>query len=142
MEALLAATTPASTLLPGEGGTSAGRDGLQPRSSCRQAGQALRQGLGRPALATDRVSPARAALRLPAGAAATQETAERARLLDNALFAHAESVSSRFFGRDVYYRGIVEFSNVRACAAFRGACIRRGGRAGFAQGRPCICTTA
>ncbi|KAL4444885.1 hypothetical protein ABPG77_003935 [Micractinium sp. CCAP 211/92] len=58
MEALLAATTPASTLLPGG------------------------------------------------------ETAERARLLDNALFAHAESVSSRFFGKDVYYRGIVEFSNV------------------------------
>lgn len=33
-------------------------------------------------------------------------------VLDNALFAHAESVSSRFFGKDVYYRGIVEFSNV------------------------------
>ncbi|KAL4448101.1 hypothetical protein ABPG75_005320 [Micractinium tetrahymenae] len=62
MEALLAATTPAPTLLP--------------------------------------------------GAAATKEAGEHARLLDNALFAHAESVSSRFFGRDVYYRGIVEFSNV------------------------------
>ena len=35
-----------------------------------------------------------------------------AQVLDNALFAHAESVSSRFFGKDVYYRGIVEFSNV------------------------------
>ena len=34
-------------------------------------------------------------------------------VLDNALFAHAESVSNRFFGKDVYYRGIVEFSNVR-----------------------------
>jgi hypothetical protein len=39
-------------------------------------------------------------------------TGAGSRTLDNALFAHAESVTSRFFGRDVYYRGIVEFSNV------------------------------
>ena len=32
--------------------------------------------------------------------------------LDEALFAHAESVTRRFFGSDVYFRGIVEFSNV------------------------------
>jgi hypothetical protein len=38
-------------------------------------------------------------------------------VLDNALFAHAESVSQRFFGRDVYYRGIVEFSNVSGLLA-------------------------
>jgi biotin synthase-like enzyme/GTPase SAR1 family protein len=32
--------------------------------------------------------------------------------LDDALFTHAESVTHRFFGKDVYFRGIVEFSNV------------------------------
>ena len=32
--------------------------------------------------------------------------------LDDALFAHSESVSRRFFGTEVYFRGIVEFSNV------------------------------
>lgn len=32
--------------------------------------------------------------------------------LDDALFTHAESVSRRFFGNEVYFRGIVEFSNV------------------------------
>ena len=32
--------------------------------------------------------------------------------LDDALFTHAESVTRRFFGKDVYFRGIVEFSNV------------------------------
>jgi biotin synthase-like enzyme len=32
--------------------------------------------------------------------------------LDEALFTHAESVTRRFFGKDVYFRGIVEFSNV------------------------------
>lgn len=32
--------------------------------------------------------------------------------LDEALFTHAESVTQRFFGSDVYFRGIVEFSNV------------------------------
>ncbi|PSC71854.1 iron hydrogenase assembly [Micractinium conductrix] len=52
-----------------------------------------------------------ASTRLP-GAAAAPADAERAGLLDSALFAHAESVSNRFFGKDVYYRGIVEFSNV------------------------------
>lgn len=39
-------------------------------------------------------------------------TGAGSKVLDNALFAHAESVSNRFFGKDVYYRGIVEFSNV------------------------------
>ncbi|GAB4823876.1 hypothetical protein N2152v2_010922 [Parachlorella kessleri] len=34
------------------------------------------------------------------------------KVLDNALFAHAESVTDRFFGKNVFYRGIVEFSNV------------------------------
>lgn len=32
--------------------------------------------------------------------------------LDAALFAHADSVTRRFFGDDIYMRGIVEFSNV------------------------------
>ncbi|KAI8474409.1 MAG: hypothetical protein J3K34DRAFT_518152 [Monoraphidium minutum] len=32
--------------------------------------------------------------------------------LEAALFAHADSVTRAFFGDDVYYRGIVEFSNV------------------------------
>ena len=44
----------------------------------------------------------------------TAASAGASKVLDDALFAHAESVSNRFFGRDVYYRGIVEFSNVRA----------------------------
>ena len=32
--------------------------------------------------------------------------------LDAALFAHADSVTRRFFGDDIYMRGILEFSNV------------------------------
>lgn len=32
-------------------------------------------------------------------------SARRPQVLDNALFAHAESVTDRFFGKDVYYRG-------------------------------------
>ena len=40
--------------------------------------------------------------------------------LDDALFAHAESVTNRFFGPEVYYRGIVEFSNVRRALGGRG----------------------
>eukprot|EP00276_Gloeochaete_wittrockiana_P011303 CAMPEP_0184647032 /NCGR_PEP_ID=MMETSP0308-20130426/3885_1 /TAXON_ID=38269 /ORGANISM="Gloeochaete witrockiana, Strain SAG 46.84" /LENGTH=476 /DNA_ID=CAMNT_0027077643 /DNA_START=211 /DNA_END=1641 /DNA_ORIENTATION=- len=32
--------------------------------------------------------------------------------LEKALFAHANSVSERYFGNKVYFRGIVEFSNV------------------------------
>jgi [FeFe] hydrogenase H-cluster radical SAM maturase HydE len=32
--------------------------------------------------------------------------------LQHALFTHAESVTRRFFGNGVYYRGIIEFSNV------------------------------
>lgn len=41
-------------------------------------------------------SPASSPARLPA---------HRPQVLDNALFAHAESVTDRFFGKDVYYRG-------------------------------------
>ncbi|KAG1678881.1 hypothetical protein FOA52_003549 [Chlamydomonas sp. UWO 241] len=32
--------------------------------------------------------------------------------LDKALFSHADAVTERFFGDEIYYRGIVEFSNV------------------------------
>eukprot|EP00878_Enallax_costatus_P016144 GHUV01016933.1.p1 GENE.GHUV01016933.1~~GHUV01016933.1.p1 ORF type:complete len:376 (+),score=98.26 GHUV01016933.1:374-1501(+) len=32
--------------------------------------------------------------------------------LEKALFSHADAVTNRFFGPSVYYRGIVEFSNV------------------------------
>eukprot|EP00123_Amoebidium_parasiticum_P018355 comp24177_c0_seq5/m.44229 comp24177_c0_seq5/g.44229 ORF comp24177_c0_seq5/g.44229 comp24177_c0_seq5/m.44229 type:complete len:649 (-) comp24177_c0_seq5:19-1965(-) len=34
------------------------------------------------------------------------------KLLEKAMFAHADAVTERFFGPDIYYRGIVEFSNV------------------------------
>ena len=40
--------------------------------------------------------------------------------LDSALFVHADSVTRRFFGDQVYLRGIVEFSNV--CANDCGYC--------------------
>ena len=40
--------------------------------------------------------------------------------LDRALFVHADSVTRRFFGDEVYLRGIVEFSNV--CANDCGYC--------------------
>lgn len=40
--------------------------------------------------------------------------------LDRALFVHADSVTRRFFGDQVYLRGIVEFSNV--CANDCGYC--------------------
>ena len=40
--------------------------------------------------------------------------------LDRALFVHADSVTRRFFGEEVYLRGIVEFSNV--CANDCGYC--------------------
>ncbi|EFN57384.1 hypothetical protein CHLNCDRAFT_142788 [Chlorella variabilis] len=46
------------------------------------------------------------------GLLSATSTGAGSKVLDNALFAHAESVTGRFFGRDVYYRGIVEFSNV------------------------------
>lgn len=32
--------------------------------------------------------------------------------LEKAMFSHADNVTTRFFGQEVYYRGIVEFSNV------------------------------
>lgn len=32
--------------------------------------------------------------------------------LEKALFSHADNVTTRFFGPEIYYRGIVEFSNV------------------------------
>ena len=32
--------------------------------------------------------------------------------LEGALFSHADAVTTRFFGNEIYYRGIVEFSNV------------------------------
>ena len=56
-------------------------------------------------------------------------SAGASKVLDDALFAHAESVSNRFFGKDVYYRGIVEFSNVRVGQARPGQ-----GRAGQGRG--------
>ena len=40
--------------------------------------------------------------------------------LDRALFVHADSVTRRFFGDEVFLRGIVEFSNV--CANDCGYC--------------------
>jgi hypothetical protein len=61
------------------------------------------------------------------GSGGTAASAGASKVLDNALFAHAESVSNRFFGRDVYYRGIVEFSNVRAEQGRAGGWICRGG---------------
>jgi len=44
--------------------------------------------------------------------ATTNEPGTKNSELNDALFAHAESVSRRFFGDKVYQRGIVEFSNV------------------------------
>jgi hypothetical protein len=41
-------------------------------------------------------------------------------LLSKALFSHADAVTQAFFGEAVYYRGIVEFSNV--CANDCGYC--------------------
>ena len=32
--------------------------------------------------------------------------------LEGALFSHADAVTTKFFGNEIYYRGIVEFSNV------------------------------
>ena len=40
--------------------------------------------------------------------------------LEKALFSHADAVTNRFFGPEVYFRGIVEFSNV--CANDCGYC--------------------
>lgn len=40
--------------------------------------------------------------------------------LEKALFSHADAVTSRYFDNNVYYRGIVEFSNV--CANDCGYC--------------------
>eukprot|EP00887_Chlorella_sp_A99_P004653 scaffold4.g4653.t1 len=60
------------------------------------------------------------------GLLAATSRGEGNKALDDALFAHAESVTNRFFGKDVYFRGIVEFSNV--CQADCGYCgIRRVG---------------
>lgn len=170
MEALLAATTPASTLLPGGlgcrgNGRQAGALAPTPaQSSCYACTVALpRVNLnldlfcdhsscmclsmwevqGRPEQQAHTVpaplpphphpaSPCPSRCFLSPGAAETSETAERARLLDNALFAHAESVSSRFFGKDVYYRGIVEFSNASShCHLLQGC---RKGCACFVMG--------
>ena len=65
------------------------------------------------------------------GLLSATSTGAGSKVLDNALFAHAESVTGRFFGRDVYYRGIVEFSNV-------GAGVGRAGGAGPGRaGRRC-----
>lgn len=87
------------------------------------------------------------------GLLAATSTGAGSRTLDQALFAHAESVTSRFFGRDVYYRGIVEFSNVGR----GGVCVEEGWRhlsrcaameawgvqarsASSATSRMCMCT--
>ena len=85
--------------------------------------------------------------------------------LEDALFSHAESVSQRFFGREVFYRGIVEFSNVRRAAVCLRGCAagwvvvgglqlrgmaewaehrdagrrRRGGTSGLVRPRACAC---
>lgn len=32
--------------------------------------------------------------------------------LGGALFSHADAVTTKYFGNEIYYRGIVEFSNV------------------------------
>jgi len=40
--------------------------------------------------------------------------------LEKAIFSHADAVTNKFFGQSVYYRGIVEFSNV--CANDCGYC--------------------
>lgn len=32
--------------------------------------------------------------------------------LEKALFSHADAVTTKYFGDEIYYRGIVEFSNV------------------------------
>lgn len=46
------------------------------------------------------------------------EAAPRDHRLDQALFSHANGVTERFFGNEVYYRGIVEFSNVCQSVSF------------------------